>query len=181
MKLESDVVERLIERLLYASRWVLAPIYLGLSLALVAIAIKFFEELWHTIGHILAISEPDMILAVLGMIDMALVASLVVMVMFSGYENFVSRLDVHEDDDKLDWLGKLDAGTLKLKVAASIVAISSIHLLQKFVNAEQTPNDKLMWYVIIHLTFVVSALLMGVLDRLAFASHRSHAGDDEAH
>jgi uncharacterized protein (TIGR00645 family) len=174
-------LERLIERLLYASRWLLAPIYLGLSLTLLALAVKFFEELWHTLGHILAISEPDMILAILGMIDMALVASLVVMVMFSGYENFVSRLEVDEGDDKLDWLGKLDAGTLKLKVAASIVAISSIHLLQKFVNAEQVPNDKLMWYVIIHLTFVVSALLMGVLDRIAFASHRAYGAADSKH
>ncbi|HYN78268.1 MAG TPA: TIGR00645 family protein, partial [Lamprocystis sp. (in: g-proteobacteria)] len=165
-------MERLIERLLYASRWLLAPIYLGLSLTLLALAIKFFQEMWHLFSHILSVAESDMILTVLAMIDMSLVASLVVMVMFSGYENFVSRLEVHEDDDKLDWLGKLDAGTLKLKVAASIVAISSIHLLQKFVNIENTPNDKLMWYVILHLTFVVSALLMGVLDRIAFASHR---------
>jgi uncharacterized protein (TIGR00645 family) len=96
------------------------------------------------------------------------------MVMFSGYENFVSRLEVGEQADKLGWLGKLDAGTLKLKVAASIVAISSIHLLRAFMNAQQIPNDKLLWYVIIHLTFVVSAVLMGVLDRIAFASHREH-------
>jgi uncharacterized protein (TIGR00645 family) len=114
-----------------------------------------------------------MVLTILAMIDMVLVASLVVMVMFSGYENFVSRIDIEENDDKLDWLGKLDAGTLKLKVAASIVAISSIHLLRAFMNAQHIENDKLMWYVIIHLTFVVSAVLMGVMDRLAFASHRS--------
>ncbi len=114
-----------------------------------------------------------MVLTILAMIDMVLVASLVVMVMFSGYENFVSRIDIDEGGEKLDWLGKLDAGTLKLKVAASIVAISSIHLLRAFMNAPQIENDKLMWYVIIHLTFVVSAVLMGVLDRLAFASHRS--------
>ena len=174
-------MERLIERLLYASRWLLAPVYLGLSLTLLALAVKFFQEMWHLFSHILTVPESDMILTVLAMIDMSLVASLVVMVMFSGYENFVSRLEVDEGDDKLDWLGKLDAGTLKLKVAASIVAISSIHLLQKFVDAEQIPNDKLMWYVIIHLTFVVSALLMGVLDRIAFASHRSPGGADDAH
>jgi uncharacterized protein (TIGR00645 family) len=121
---------------------------------------------------------------VLALIDLSLVASLVVMVMFSGYENFVSRIDVREGDDQLDWLGKLDSGTLKLKVAASIVAISSIHLLQEFVNIPQVPNDKLMWYVIIHLTFVVSALLMGFLDRIAFASHRppsSHEVKDSSH
>ena len=112
-----------------------------------------------------------MVLAVLAMIDMVLVASLVVMVMFSGYENFVSRIDV-DDEDKLGWLGKYDSGTLKLKVAASIVAISSIHLLRAFVNAPQIPNDKLMWYVIIHLTFVVSAVLMAVMDKLSFSDHR---------
>ena len=106
---------------------------------------------------------------------------MVVMVMFSGYENFVSRLDIGAGDDRLGWLGKLDAGTLKLKVAASIVAISSIHLLQKFVNIENTPDDKLMWYVIIHLTFVLSALLMGVLDRIAFAAHRDDGDDHKSH
>jgi uncharacterized protein (TIGR00645 family) len=167
-------LERLIERLLFSSRWLLAPIYLGLSLTLVVLGVKFFQELWHLGSHILEIEESSMILVVLGMIDLALVASLVVMVMFSGYENFVSRLDIAAGEDKLGWLGKLDAGTLKLKVAASIVAISSIHLLQKFVNAAEIPNDKLMWYVIIHLTFVVSALMLGVLDRIAFASHRTH-------
>jgi uncharacterized protein (TIGR00645 family) len=97
-------------------------------------------------------------------------------VMFSGYENFVSKIDVDEGSEKLGWLGKLDANSLKLKVASSIVAISSIHLLRAFMDARETPNDKLMWYVIIHLTFVISALLMGVLDRIAFASHRDHSG-----
>ena len=173
------MLERLIERLLFSSRWLLAPIYLGLSLTLLVLGIKFFQELWHLFAHIWTMEESNMILVVLAMIDLALVASLVVMVMFSGYENFVSRLEVGEGEDKLGWLGKLDAGTLKLKVAASIVAISSIHLLQKFVNIEQTPNDKLMWYVIIHLTFVVSALMMGVLDRIAFASHRTHGSSDD--
>lgn len=173
------MLERLIERLLFSSRWLLAPIYLGLSLTLLILAIKFFQELWHLFAHILEMGESDMILVVLAMIDLALVASLVVMVMFSGYENFVSRIDVRGTGDKLDWLGKLDAGTLKLKVAASIVAISSIHLLQAFVNIPQIPNDKLLWYVVIHLTFVVSALLLGVLDRLAFASHRTHGTESQ--
>jgi uncharacterized protein (TIGR00645 family) len=178
------VLEQIIERLLYASRWLLAPIYLGLSLTLIALAFRFFQEIYHLFSHILEISESDMVLVVLALIDLSLVASLVVMVMFSGYENFVSRIDVREGDDQLDWLGKLDSGTLKLKVAASIVAISSIHLLQEFVNIPQVPNDKLMWYVIIHLTFVVSALLMGFLDRIAFASHRppsSHEVKDSSH
>jgi uncharacterized protein (TIGR00645 family) len=167
-------VEQSIEKTLFASRWLLAPMYLGLSLALVALGIKFFQEVFHVLSHILSASEADMVLTLLALIDLVLVGSLIVMVMFSGYENFVSRLEVGAQADKLGWLGKLDAGTLKLKVAASIVAISSIHLLRAFMNAQQIPNDKLMWYVIIHLTFVVSAVLMGVLDRLAFASHRDH-------
>jgi uncharacterized protein (TIGR00645 family) len=94
------------------------------------------------------------------------------MVMFSGYENFVSRIDVGGDADKLGWLGKLDAGTLKLKVAASIVAISSIHLLKVFMDVRTIANDKILWYVILHMTFVLSALLLGVLDRMSFAEKR---------
>ncbi len=168
------MLEQRFEKLLFAMRWILAPIYFGLSLALIALAIKFFMEVFHVLSHVATMAETDMLLTILGMIDTALVASLVVMVMFSGYENFVSRIDIDQDTEKLGWLGKLDAGTLKLKVAASIVAISSIHLLRAFMNAPHTPNDKLLWYVIIHLTFVVSALLMGVLDRIAFASHREH-------
>jgi uncharacterized protein (TIGR00645 family) len=167
-------VERHFEKLLFASRWILAPIYLGLSLALIALGVKFFQEAWHVLSHVASMAEADMVLTILAMIDLVLVASLVVMVMFSGYENFVSRLDVDGDGEKLGWLGKLDAGTLKLKVAASIVAISSIHLLRVFMNAQHIDNDKLLWYVIIHLTFVISAVLMGVLDRLSFAAHREH-------
>jgi uncharacterized protein (TIGR00645 family) len=166
-------LEHFVERALFASRWILAPIYLGLSLALVALGIKFFQEALHAFAHILTMAEADLVLTVLAMIDIVLVGSLIVMVMFSGYENFVSKIDA-ADTDSLGWLGKLDAGTLKLKVAASIVAISSIHLLRIFVRAEATPNDKIMWYVLIHLTFVVSAVLLGVLDRLAFARHREH-------
>ena len=166
------MLERSIEKVLFASRWILAPVYLGLSLALVALGIKFFQEAFHVLSHVWTMKEADMVLTILAMIDLVLVASLVLMVMFSGYENFVSRIDIEEDTEKLGWLGKLDAGTRKLKVAASIVAISSIHLLRAFMNAPQIPNDKLMWYVIIHLTFVISAVMMGVLDKMSFEAHR---------
>jgi len=166
------MLERFIERLLYGSRWLLAPVYLGLSLGLIALAVKFFQEVIETFTHLWAISEPDLVLVVLALIDLSLVGSLVVMVMFSGYENFVSRIDTSSDRDTLGWLGKLDSGTLKLKVAASIVAISSIHLLRVFMQAETKDNDKIMWYIILHLTFVVSAVLLGVLDRMSFAEHR---------
>ena len=159
-------MEKLIEKLFYASRWLLAPIYVGLSLALVMLALKFFQELIHYLPLVFQTQESELILTVLSMVDMALVGGLLVMVMFSGYENFVSRIDIDEEDEKLSWLGKLDAGSLKQKVAASIVAISSIHLLKKFVNADHVDSDKLMWYVIIHLTFVVSALGMAWVDRI---------------
>jgi len=168
------MLERYIEKLLFASRWILAPVYLGMSIGLIALGIKFFEEAWHVMAHVFTMPESELVLTLLAMIDLVLVGSLIVMVMFSGYENFVSRIDIDGEGDKLGWLGKLDAGTLKLKVAASIVAISSIHLLRAFMNAPEISNDKLMWYVIIHLTFVISALLMGVLDKLAFAAHRDH-------
>ena len=165
-------LELFIEKTLFSTRWLLAPVFLGLALAVLALGIKFFQEIFYIFSHILAISEADLVLHILSLIDMALVGSLIVMVMFSGYENFVSRIDVDESVDKLDWLGKLDANTLKLKVAASIVAISSIHLLGKFMEAHTLPNDKLMWYTIIHMAFVFSALLLAVLDRIAFAAHR---------
>jgi uncharacterized protein (TIGR00645 family) len=100
------------------------------------------------------------------MIDLALVGGLIVMVMLSSYENFVSRLDIDESEEKLSWLGKMDAASLKNKVASSIVAISSIHLLKVFMEAQQIDDDKLLWYVVIHLTFVTSAVAMGMLDKV---------------
>src|SRR5690606_23113191 len=161
---------------------------LGLSLALVVLGIQFFMELYHAFELVLGTAlvgppddlqragEADIVLTLLALVDLSLVAGLIVMVMFSGYENFVSKLDVHEDDEKLGWLGKLDAGTLKLKVAASIVAISSIHLLRKFMEVSDSDHGDLMWYVIIHMTFVLSALLMGILDRITGKVHGGGKG-----
>lgn len=160
------MIEKAIEGLLYRGRWILAPIYLGLSLALLALGIKFFQEVFHILPSVIGIKESDLVLQILTLLDVALVGGLIVMVMFSGYENFVSRIDIAEDKEKLSWLGKLDAGSLKQKVAASIVAISSIHLLKKFMDAQQIDNDKLKWYVIIHLTFVLSAMGMAFVDRM---------------
>ncbi len=158
--------ERVIENLLYASRWMLAPIYLGLSTGLVLLGIKFFEEVLHAMPSVLALKETELVLLILSLVDMALVGGLLVMVMLSGYENFISSIDTKEGQEKLAWLGKLDSGSLKQKVAASIAAISSIHLLQAFMNAQRISNDKLMWYVIIHLTFVLSALGMAYVDKM---------------
>lgn len=159
-------MERFIENAMYASRWLLAPIYFGLSIALFALALKFFQEVFHILPNVFAMTEANLILVLLSLIDMALVGGLLVMVMLSGYENFVSQLNIREGTEKLNWLGKMDSSSLKMKVAASIVAISSIHLLKVFMDAKNIPESKLMWYVIIHLTFVGSAFAMGYLDKL---------------
>ncbi|HBW3015818.1 TPA: TIGR00645 family protein [Klebsiella aerogenes] len=164
-------MERFLENAIYASRWLLAPVYFGLSLGLIALSIIFFQEIFHILPHIFSVSESDLILTLLSLVDMTLVGGLLVMVMFSGYENFVSTLDINEGKEKLNWLGKMDATSLKNKVAASIVAISSIHLLRVFMDAKNVPDNKLMWYVIIHLTFVLSAFVMGYLDRLTKVKH----------
>lgn len=160
------MIERQLENALYASRWLLAPLYVGLSLGLLMLGLKFFQEVIHFMPMIFSTKEADLVLVILSLVDMALVGGLIVMVMLSGYENFVSAIDIDEGKEKLNWLGKLDAGSLKQKVAASIVAISSIHLLKVFMNAENIDNDKLMWYVIIHMTFVISALGMTLADRM---------------
>ena len=166
-------MESLFEKLFYSARWILAPLFLGLSLALLALALKFFQEVWHVLPPVFELSESDLILSLLSMVDMGLVGGLIVMVMYSSYENFVSRLDLDEkDSERLGWLGKMDAGSLKNKVAASIVAISSIHLLRIFMNISTIENDKLLWYVIVHLTFVLSALVMCWIDLLTRKAHQ---------
>ncbi|MFK0572687.1 TIGR00645 family protein [Endozoicomonas sp.] len=157
-------MEKLFEKVLYSARWLLAPIYLGLSLVLVALLIEFFQSAVYLVLNVFSMNENDVTLKALTLIDVALVGGLIVMVMYAGYENFVSKIDVEKESDKLSWLGKMDTGSLKAKVAASIVAISSIHLLKVFMNAGNIPNDKLMWAVLMHLTFVASAFFMGLLD-----------------
>lgn len=160
-------IEHILERTMYASRWIMAPVYLGMSLVLAALAIKFFQEIYHFIPRILDLPDSEIILKLLTFIDLTLVGSLTVIVMFSGYENFVSRMDIESGTEKLDWLGTHDYGSLKTKVTSSIVAISSIHLLKIFMNLDATDTGKLQWYVIIHLTLVVSAFFMGYLDKIS--------------
>ena len=155
-------LELLIERIILSSRWILVAFYLGLVAALAVYAVSFAYKFWKVALNVFVFDEAEMILAMLGLIDAALVASLIVMVMISGYENFVSRFD--EAEDQVSFLGKLDAGSLKIKVASSIVAISSIHLLQIFLNASQYTDSKLMWFTLMHLAFVVSALMLGYLE-----------------
>ncbi len=158
-------VELLIERVILSSRWVLVVFYLGLAAALALYAFSFVLKLGKVFQTALDLDEAEMILAMLGLIDAALVASLVLMVMISSYENFVSRFDDKSID--LSWLGKLDAGSLKVKVASAIVAISSIHLLQVFLNVSEVEDGKIMWMTIMHMAFVGSAVALGFLDRMS--------------
>ncbi|MGE5546726.1 MAG: TIGR00645 family protein [Solirubrobacterales bacterium] len=169
-----NLVEDTVERLLFNSRWLLTPLYLGLAGVLLLFIFKFAEEFLHLLPGLAAMQENDLILAALALMDLVLVGNLMVMVILAGYENFVSRLDVAAESESLSWLGKVDAGTLKIKVAASIVAISSIHLLKAFMNINDVANDKLVALVAIHMTFVVSALLLAWIDKIAFAAHRTH-------
>ncbi|HEX7966681.1 MAG TPA: TIGR00645 family protein, partial [Stellaceae bacterium] len=143
------------------------PIYLGLAALLGLLVVQFCIEWGHLAQRLLGLAEEDIVIGALTLVDLALVASLIVMVMLSGYENFVSRIDHAAAEQRLSWLMKLDTGSIKVKVVSSIVTISAIDLLKAFFNVESMANDKLMWLVIIHLTFVVTALMLTLLDRIA--------------
>jgi len=159
-------LERLIERTLFASRWVMAPFYIGLAVALVLLLIKFLQELAHTVPNVFALSEAQLVLSILSLIDLSLAGNLLLLVIFSGYENFVSKIDNADHKDRPEWMGKIDYSGMKLKLVASIVAISAIQLLRAFMNIEERDNVELAWLVGIHLTFVISGVLLAWMDRL---------------
>jgi uncharacterized protein (TIGR00645 family) len=158
--------EKLIETAIFNSRWLQVPLYLGLILVLLVLCAKFFMVLFKLAIGLPSMDEAKIVLMVLELVDVVMVANLIVMVVISGYENFVSRLDIEGQGEKLSWFGKLDAGSLKIKLASSIVAISSIHLLKAFLDAGEIANDKLVMLVVIHMTFIVSALMLAYLDRM---------------
>jgi uncharacterized protein (TIGR00645 family) len=157
-------LELAIESVILASRWLLVVFYIGLAIALAIYAVAFGKKLVEFALQVMVLTETNLILKVLGLIDAALVASLLVMVIISGYENFVSRFDQH--DGEVHWLGTIDVGSLKIKVASTIVAISSIHLLQVFLNQSQFTTPQLMWLTLMHLAFVLSALILAYIDKL---------------
>jgi uncharacterized protein (TIGR00645 family) len=171
-------LEHAIEAVILASRWLLVVFYLGLALALGLYAISFGAKLYEFVAKLMSLDDTDTILKMLALIDAALVASLVVMVIISGYENFVSRFD-NAEGGELSWLGKIDAASLKIKVASTIVAISSIHLLQVFLNAQSYTDSQLMWLTIMHMAFVVSALFLAYIDRVMAQTKKDKGG--EAH
>jgi uncharacterized protein (TIGR00645 family) len=157
-------LEIFVERIILATRWLLVAFYVGLGVALALYAVTFFFKLWDFASHLTSLGETETILKILGLIDAALIASLVVMVIISGYENFVSRFDNEED---VHWLGQIDAGSLKIKVASTIVAISSIHLLQIFLNLPSYEQHQVLWYTLLHLTFIISALFLALIDKIS--------------
>ena len=159
-------LEVFIERIVMGSRWLQAPLYIGLVFVLGVVVVKFPFKIWELMCKAISAEEADLVLAVLSLVDLIMVANLVVMVIISGYENFVSHIDVDETRDRLAWFGKLDAGSLKIKLASSIVAISSIHLLQRFLEAGDYDNSKLYVLVVMHMAFVVSALMLTYIDKI---------------
>jgi uncharacterized protein (TIGR00645 family) len=176
---EKPNLESRFERGLFASRWLMAPMYLGLVLALGMMSVIFVKELFYYLPKTLEMTAEQTILAVLTLIDLTLAANLLLIVLFSGYENFVSKFDFDAGADRPDWMGKVDFGGLKMKLIASIVAISGIHLLKKFMEIRDIDSavtfgqSEMMWLVIIHLTFVVSGVLMALMDYLQAKSYKS--------
>jgi len=159
-------VERCVEKTIFNSRWLLAPIYLGLALSLVLLLIKFVQKSYVMIANAFTISGDDTIIGILSLVDLSLMGNLLLMIMFGGYQNFVSQLDFDGHKDKPEWIGHVGFGDLKLKLMASIVAISAIELLKNFMNVEQVSSRDLGWSVGIHITFVLSAVLLALMDGL---------------
>ena len=166
------MIEHVLERFIFASRWIMAPFYLGLVVALAMLLVKFAQELLHVAPGVFSMSETAVILAVLTLIDLSLAGNLLLMVIFAGYENFVSKIDTGDHEDRPDWMGKVDFSGLKLKLIASIVAISGIQLLRAFMAVEETSKENLYWMLIIHITFVVSGVLLALMDLLVEKAHQ---------
>jgi uncharacterized protein (TIGR00645 family) len=178
--------EHALEMIVFRSRWLLAPFYLGLVVSIGMLLVKFAQEFFHMIPHLLSTSESDIVLAILTLVDMSLVSNLLLIIIFSGYENFVSKIDVGNHEDRPDWMGKVDFSGLKVKLIASIVAISAIELLKSFVNISIANEDvtthtgwtiadtKLAWKVGIHAMLIVSGVLFALMDKIAESGKRHH-------
>lgn len=164
-------LEHKFERALFASRWLLVPFYIGLVLTVLLLLVKFLGELGSMFIHIATIDKSDIILSILTLIDLSLVANLLFIIIFSGYESFVSKINLDEHEDKPGWMGKVSFSALKIKVIGSIVAISAIELLKVYINVNAYEQHEIIWKVLIHLTFVVSGVLFAVMDKLSSAAH----------
>ena len=167
-------IEDFLERFIFASRWFLAPVYVVLSLSLLFITIKVLEEFFNFIPTISSLEIKDMMLFVLHVIDLVLLGNLVLMIIFAGYENFVSKISIADDsEDKPTWMGRVDFSELKLKLVASIVAISGINLLETFMDITDIPDREIYWMIIIHIVFIASGLLLALMDLVASKSKSS--------
>ena len=161
-------IEEKLEISMFASRWFMAPVYVVLSLSLAIIMFKVIQEFIYNIPGFISMDNKSLLLFVLHIIDMALIGNLVLMILFAGYENFVSKIDAARGSvDKPAWMGKVDFSGLKLKLVASIVAISGINLLEAFMSLELHSDRDIKWQVIIHLVFVVSGVLLALMDFIA--------------
>ena len=161
-----QLIERGFEIMIFASRWIQAPLYGGLIIAEVLYAYKFLNELWHMVHDLGESSETVFMLGILSLIDITMVANLLTMVVIGGYATFVSKLNLEGHPDRPDWLSHVDPGTIKIKLAASLIGISSIHLLKAFVNVSNTPPEHIQWQILIHMTFLGSAILLAWTDKL---------------
>ena len=162
----SNQVEAFFENVVFASRWIQAPLYAGLIVAELLYAYKFLVELWEMVTHINKMEETVFMLGVLGLIDVTMVANLLTMVVIGGYATFVSKLDLEHHPDRPDWLTHVDPGTIKIKLAASLIGISSIHLLKGFVDVANENPEHLKWKIFIHMTFLASAILLAWTDKI---------------
>ncbi|MCP9471692.1 MAG: TIGR00645 family protein [Nitrospira sp.] len=158
--------EHWFEVVVFASRWIQAPLYAGLIVAELLYAYKFLVELWEMAIHIHQMDETVFMLGVLGLIDVTMVANLLTMVVIGGYATFVSKLDLETHPDRPDWLSHVDPGTIKVKLAASLIGISSIHLLKAFVDVANENPEHIKWKIFIHLTFLGSAILLAWTDKI---------------
>lgn len=164
-------IETFIEELLFASRWLLVPFYLGLAVCIALLLVKFGKEFLHFVDIVFTGTSNDVVIGLLTMIDVVLLANLLIIIIFAGYENFVSKIDTGGHEDRPDWMGHVSFSDLKMKLIGSIVAISGIELLKAFVNVESFTNEQLAWKVGIHLTFVISGLLFAIGD---WMTHKKH-------
>ena len=161
--------------IIFASRWLQLPIYLGLIVAQGIYAYKFLKSLWHLVTHLGVMNENTIMMAVLNLIDVVMIANLLTMVIIGGYETFVSRLHVDEHPDQPEWLSHVNASVLKVKLSMSIISISSIHLLQTFLNAANLSEKQMMWQCITHICFLISAIAMAWTDKIVYSTtHKAH-------
>ena len=164
----SNKIETAFERLIFASRWIQAPLYAGLIVGGILYAYKYIIELVHLCTSINEITETALMLGILTLVDITMVANLLIMVTIGGYSTFVSQIDLEKHEDKPEWLKKIDAGTLKVKLAGSLVGVSGIHLLITFINIKSYETEHVMWQVIIHLVFLISSVMLAWSERILY-------------